>query len=94
MHRAIEGLRCTTAVHICYGYGIEANVEWKKTLGQSWRQYEQVFPALAASRTDRPAACRAAADHKMAKRAEQVFMGRERFRARVSARTIPDNAKS
>ena len=52
LHRAIEGLRCTTAVHICYGYGIEANVEWKKTLGQSWRQYEQVFPALAASRID------------------------------------------
>jgi 5-methyltetrahydropteroyltriglutamate--homocysteine methyltransferase len=52
LDRAIEGLRCTTAVHICYGYGIEANVEWKKTLGQSWRQYELVFPALAASRID------------------------------------------
>lgn len=52
LHRAIEGLRCKTAVHICYGYGIEANVEWKKTLGESWRQYEEVFPALAASRID------------------------------------------
>ncbi len=50
LHRAIEGLRCTTAVHICYGYGIAANVEWKKSLGESWRQYEKVFPALAASR--------------------------------------------
>jgi 5-methyltetrahydropteroyltriglutamate--homocysteine methyltransferase len=52
LHRAIEGLRCTTAVHICYGYGIAANVEWKKSLGESWRQYEKVFPALAASRID------------------------------------------
>jgi 5-methyltetrahydropteroyltriglutamate--homocysteine methyltransferase len=49
---AIDGLRCKTAVHICYGYGIEANVQWKKTLGQEWRQYERVFPALAASRID------------------------------------------
>jgi 5-methyltetrahydropteroyltriglutamate--homocysteine methyltransferase len=49
LERAIEGLRCTTAVHICYGYGIEANVKWKATLGEQWRQYEQVFPALAKS---------------------------------------------
>jgi 5-methyltetrahydropteroyltriglutamate--homocysteine methyltransferase len=46
---AARGLKCTTAVHICYGYGIEANVQWKQTLGEQWRQYEQVFPALAAS---------------------------------------------
>ncbi|HXG02414.1 MAG TPA: methionine synthase [Candidatus Binatia bacterium] len=50
LHRAIEGLRCTTAVHICYGYGIEANVAWKRTLGGEWRQYEQTFPLLARSR--------------------------------------------
>jgi 5-methyltetrahydropteroyltriglutamate--homocysteine methyltransferase len=50
LHRAIAGLSCATAVHICYGYGIPANVEWKTTLGQAWRQYEEVFPALAASR--------------------------------------------
>ncbi len=49
LERAAQGLRCTTAVHICYGYGIEANNAWKKTLGREWRQYEQVFPALAAS---------------------------------------------
>ena len=49
LERAAQGLTCTTAVHICYGYGIEANVAWKKTLGDSWRQYEKVFPALAAS---------------------------------------------
>jgi 5-methyltetrahydropteroyltriglutamate--homocysteine methyltransferase len=50
LHKAIEGLRCTTAVHICYGYGIEANIAWKKTLGQEWRQYEEIFPALDKSR--------------------------------------------
>ena len=50
LHRAIEGLRCTTAVHICYGYGIEANVAWKRTLGSEWRQYERTFPLLARSR--------------------------------------------
>jgi len=50
LHRAIDGLTCKTAVHICYGYGIEANVRWKEGLGQEWRQYEQVFPALARSR--------------------------------------------
>ncbi|GAC1540142.1 MAG: methionine synthase [Ramlibacter sp.] len=49
LERAAQGLTCTTAVHICYGYGIQANVDWKKTLGEQWRQYEQVFPALAAS---------------------------------------------
>jgi 5-methyltetrahydropteroyltriglutamate--homocysteine methyltransferase len=52
LHRAIEGLSCKTAVHICYGYGIPANIEWKATLGAEWRQYEQIFPALAASRID------------------------------------------
>jgi 5-methyltetrahydropteroyltriglutamate--homocysteine methyltransferase len=50
LHRAIRGLRCTTCVHICYGYGIQANIDWKKTLGESWRQYEQIFPALAKSK--------------------------------------------
>jgi len=50
LHHAIEGLSCTTAVHICYGYGIEANIQWKKTLGSEWRQYEEIFPALNASR--------------------------------------------
>src|SRR5437867_729195 len=52
LHRAIEGLSCKTAVHICYGYGIKANTDWKATLGSEWRQYEQTFPALAASRID------------------------------------------
>jgi 5-methyltetrahydropteroyltriglutamate--homocysteine methyltransferase len=50
LHRACEGLTCTTAVHICYGYGIEENLRWKDTLGREWRQYEEIFPALNASR--------------------------------------------
>ena len=50
LHRAIRGLNCKTAVHICYGYGIQANLDWKKTLGREWRQYEEIFPALAKSR--------------------------------------------
>jgi 5-methyltetrahydropteroyltriglutamate--homocysteine methyltransferase len=49
LERAAAGLPCKTAVHICYGYGIKANIEWKKTLGGEWRQYERVFPLLASS---------------------------------------------
>jgi 5-methyltetrahydropteroyltriglutamate--homocysteine methyltransferase len=52
LHRARAGLTCTTAVHICYGYGIEENLRWKDTLGREWRQYEEIFPALNASRID------------------------------------------
>ena len=52
LHRATEGLTCTTAVHICYGYGIDENRRWKETLGGEWRQYEEIFPALNASRID------------------------------------------
>src|SRR5216684_242724 len=48
----IEGLTCTTAIHICYGYGIKANIDWKATLGGQWRQYQEIFPALAKSRID------------------------------------------
>ncbi len=49
LERAAEGLTCTTAVHICYGYGIKANTDWKETLGAEWRQYEDIFPAIAKS---------------------------------------------
>lgn len=52
LERAIEGLKCETAVHICYGYGIKANTDWKKTLGNEWRQYEEVFPKLQQSNID------------------------------------------
>ncbi|MGA8902982.1 methionine synthase [Bradyrhizobium sp.] len=49
LERAAEGLTCATAVHICYGYGIKANTDWKQTLGKEWRQYEDFFPAIARS---------------------------------------------
>jgi 5-methyltetrahydropteroyltriglutamate--homocysteine methyltransferase len=49
LERAAEGLTCATAVHICYGYGIKANTDWKETLGTEWRQYEKIFPAIAKS---------------------------------------------
>jgi 5-methyltetrahydropteroyltriglutamate--homocysteine methyltransferase len=49
LERAAQGLTCTTAVHICYGYGIQANIDWKQGLGAEWRQYEQIFPAIAKS---------------------------------------------
>jgi len=52
LHKAIEGLTCSTAVHICYGYGIEANNQWKESLGSEWRQYEEIFPALNDSKLD------------------------------------------
>ncbi len=52
LHRAMDGVACLSAVHICYGYGIAANIEWKATLGAEWRQYEKFFPALAKSRID------------------------------------------
>jgi 5-methyltetrahydropteroyltriglutamate--homocysteine methyltransferase len=52
LHKCIEGLTCKIAVHICYGYGIKANLDWKETLGSEWRQYEETFPAIAASKLD------------------------------------------
>jgi 5-methyltetrahydropteroyltriglutamate--homocysteine methyltransferase len=52
LEAAIDGLSATTAVHICYGYGVKANIDWKATLGEEWRQYEQTFPILAASSID------------------------------------------
>ena len=52
LNRAIEGLKCTTVVHICYGYGIQQNIDWKKSLGSEWRQYEEIFPAINGSNID------------------------------------------
>jgi len=52
LERAANGLKCTTAVHICYGYGIKANIDWKQSLGGVWRQYEKTFPHLASSKID------------------------------------------
>lgn len=52
LEKAMEGLSCETAVHICYGYGIKANTDWKTTLGSEWRQYEESFPKLQKSSVD------------------------------------------
>lgn len=52
LERALKGLKCETAVHICYGYGIKANIDWKNTLGSEWRQYEKIFPKLQKSNID------------------------------------------
>src|SRR5438270_3000990 len=52
LERAAGGLKCTTCVHICYGYGIQANIDWKRNLGNEWRQYQEIFPALAKSKID------------------------------------------
>jgi len=52
LERAAAGLKCSTGVHICYGYGIKANIDWKNSLGAEWRQYEAIFPALAKSKID------------------------------------------
>ncbi|HTN26661.1 MAG TPA: methionine synthase [Burkholderiales bacterium] len=52
LNRTVRGVRCKTCVHICYGYGIKANLDWKGTLGSEWRQYEEIFPALAKSKVD------------------------------------------
>ena len=52
LERAAQGLKAATVVHICYGYGIKANIDWKQGLGGEWRQYEQIFPALARSKID------------------------------------------
>jgi 5-methyltetrahydropteroyltriglutamate--homocysteine methyltransferase len=52
LHRTMDGVKAKSAVHICYGYGIKANIDWKATLGNEWRQYEKFFPALAKSKID------------------------------------------
>ena len=52
LEQAAEGLRAETVVHICYGYGIKANTDWKASLGAEWRQYEEVFPLLRSSGID------------------------------------------
>ena len=52
LEAARAGLKCRTAVHICYGYGIKANIDWKETLGSEWRQYEETFPLIAKSTID------------------------------------------
>ncbi|MCX7175282.1 MAG: methionine synthase [Proteobacteria bacterium] len=52
LEQAAAGLKCRTATHICYGYGIKANIDWKNSIGSEWRQYESTFPLLAKSTID------------------------------------------
>jgi 5-methyltetrahydropteroyltriglutamate--homocysteine methyltransferase len=52
LEMAADGLEVTTGVHICYGYGVKANIDWKQSLGNEWRQYEKTFPVLATSSID------------------------------------------
>lgn len=52
LERAAEGVTSETAVHVCYGYGIKANTDWKASLGSEWRQYERIFPRIRESTID------------------------------------------
>ncbi|WP_461635052.1 methionine synthase [Glutamicibacter soli] len=52
LERACEGLKAETVAHICFGYGIKANNDWKATLGTQWRHYEKSFPLLQRSSVD------------------------------------------
>ena len=77
LHRAIDGLKCTTAVHICYGYGIKANIDWKNSLGEEWRQYEEIFPG-ARQKPHRPGFGRV---HQFARPAQAFVAARGQGRA-------------
>jgi 5-methyltetrahydropteroyltriglutamate--homocysteine methyltransferase len=52
LDRCVRDAPCTTAVHICYGYGIDANRAWKSSLGPEWDQYGIVIPMVARSAVD------------------------------------------
>ena len=45
LHCAIEGLSCKTAVHICYGYGIQQNIDWKQGLVMNGVNMRSFFQA-------------------------------------------------
>jgi 5-methyltetrahydropteroyltriglutamate--homocysteine methyltransferase len=55
LNAAIRDVPCKTAVHVCYGYGIQANLDWKRTLGAHWDQYDIVLPMLERSNVDQVA---------------------------------------
>jgi 5-methyltetrahydropteroyltriglutamate--homocysteine methyltransferase len=76
LERAAAGLSCKTAVHICYGYGIEANIKWKEGLGEEWRQYEQTFPA-ATPRADQPGQSLECAQLARADRTDRLLADKE-----------------
>jgi 5-methyltetrahydropteroyltriglutamate--homocysteine methyltransferase len=49
LEAAIEGVTCTTAIHICYSYGIPRVLAWKKR-NTEWGQYAVTLPLLSESR--------------------------------------------
>jgi len=49
LEAALAGVTCETVVHVCYGYGVPANIAWKHALGTEWDQYAALFPLLAQS---------------------------------------------
>lgn len=49
--RAARGVTATTAVHICYGYGIEAVKRWKSE-NRDWTHYEHTLPLIAKTEID------------------------------------------
>ncbi len=49
LEAAIEGVSCTTAIHICYSYGIPRVLAWKKA-NTEWGQYAVTLPLLRETR--------------------------------------------
>jgi 5-methyltetrahydropteroyltriglutamate--homocysteine methyltransferase len=51
LERCVDGVAATTAVHICYGYGVPGVLAWK-TKNQEWGHYGVTLPLLAQSHVD------------------------------------------
>jgi 5-methyltetrahydropteroyltriglutamate--homocysteine methyltransferase len=51
LEAAMDGVRATRAVHICYGYGTPTVLAWK-TKNTDWGHYGVTFPLLARSSVD------------------------------------------
>jgi len=51
LERAMDGVRAKKAVHICYGYGTEVVLAWKRR-NQDWGHYWVTLPLLAKSSVD------------------------------------------
>ena len=51
LERAMQGLTVKKAVHICYGYGTDAVLQWKNN-NQDWGHYGVTLPLLAKSSID------------------------------------------
>ena len=51
LETAIAGVACTTAIHICYSYGIPRVLAWKKQ-NTEWGQYGVTLPLLSETKID------------------------------------------